>query len=56
MSKEPVSNEELQSDIEHLRQTLSDISHKWSCAECRQDHERLLRELEELQERRLRDK
>ena len=43
---------ELLSDIEHLKQVLADPNRVWSCEECKQDHERLLRYLEELKQRR----
>ena len=36
--------------IDHLKETLSDPAHKWCSEECRQEHEQLLRWLEELQE------
>lgn len=39
---------EIQADIKHLEEVLSDESREWSCDECRKDHERLLLELKEL--------
>ena len=38
--------------ISHLQETLSDSTHKWSCAECREEHEQLAEWLTELKERR----
>lgn len=35
--------------IEHLEETLKDDNHKWSCDECKQEHEQLLHWLMELQ-------
>jgi len=36
--------------IEHLKESLSDQNHEWSCVECKKEHEQLLRWLEELKE------
>ena len=38
--------------IRHLKETLSNEDHKWSCAECKSEHEQLLSWLMELQGRR----
>lgn len=34
--------------IDHLRKTLADEKHEWSCEECRSEHEQLLKWLVEL--------
>ena len=39
----------LQEAIDHLKDTLSDIDHKWNCDKCREEHEQLLEWLIELQ-------
>lgn len=39
---------ELYEAISHLEETLSDKNHKWSCDQCREEHEQLLRWLKEL--------
>ena len=38
--------------IQHLEETLADIDHKWSCAECKSEQEQLLEWLIELKQRR----
>ena len=34
--------------IQHLKETLSDENHEWSCEECKQEHKQLLEWLTEL--------
>lgn len=41
--------------IEHLEETLTNRDHKWSCAECKSEHEQLLEWLIELKQRRSED-
>lgn len=41
--------------IEHLEETLTNIDHKWSCDECKSEHEQLLEWLIELKQRRSAD-
>ena len=38
--------------IDHLEETLIDSDHRWSCAECKSEHEQLLKWLIELKHRR----
>lgn len=45
----------LEEAIAHLRETLNDANHNWSCEECKSEHKQLLEWLIELQERRLKD-
>lgn len=37
----------LESAIQHLKESLSDHTHKWSCEECKAEHEQLLEWLED---------
>lgn len=41
--------------IEHLEETLMNSDHKWSCDECKSEHEQLLEWLIELKNRRSED-
>ena len=41
--------------IQHLEETLASRDHKWSCAECKSEHEQLLEWLIELKQRRSAD-
>ena len=41
--------------IQHLEETLASKDHKWSCAECKSEHEQLLEWLIELKQRRIDD-
>lgn len=41
--------------IEHLEETLTNSDHRWSCAECKSEHEQLLKWLIELKQRRSED-
>lgn len=41
--------------IQHLKEKLSDSSHEWGCEACKQEHEQLLRWLEELRDLKKRD-
>ena len=41
--------------IEHLEETLTNSDHKWSCDECKSEHEQLLKWLIELKHRREKD-
>lgn len=38
---------DLESAIQHLKESLADPTHKWGCEECKQEHEQLLAWLEE---------
>ena len=38
----------LEEAIKHLLEMLSDTDHEWSCEECREEHEQLLKWLVEL--------
>ena len=38
---------DLQSAIQHLKESLTDPTHKWGCEECKQEHEQLLEWLED---------
>ena len=38
----------LEEAIQHLKESLADPTHKWSCEECKQEHEKLLAFLQEL--------
>lgn len=38
---------ELESAIQHLKESLADPTHKWGCEECKQEHEQLLEWLED---------
>lgn len=38
---------ELDSAIQHLKESLADPTHKWACEECKQEHEQLLVWLED---------
>lgn len=38
----------LEEAIKHLEETLSNPNHEWSCAECKAEHEQLLKWLKEL--------
>ena len=38
----------LEEAIEHLKETLNNPEHEWSCAECKAEHEQLLEWLKEL--------
>lgn len=38
---------DLESAIQHLRESLADPTHKWGCEECKQEHEQLLEWLED---------
>lgn len=42
----------LQEGIDHLKDSLDDPKHKWSCKECKEEHEQLLQWLTELQKSR----
>lgn len=38
---------DLDSAIQHLKESLADPTHKWGCEECKQEHEQLLEWLED---------
>lgn len=38
---------DLESAIQHLKESLADPTHEWGCEECKQEHEQLLEWLEE---------
>lgn len=38
---------ELESAIQHLKESLADPTHEWGCEECKQEHEQLLEWLED---------
>lgn len=38
---------ELESAIQHLKESLADPTHKWGCEECKQEHEQLLEWLDD---------
>lgn len=40
---------ELDSAIQHLKESLADTTHKWGCEECKAEHEQLLEWLEDYQ-------
>ena len=39
----------LESAIQHLKESLADHTHKWGCEECKAEHEQLLKWLEDYQ-------
>lgn len=39
----------LEEAIQHLKESLTDPTHKWGCEECKQEHEQLLVWLEDYQ-------
>lgn len=41
--------------IDHLRETLANEKHEWSCEECKSEHEQLLKWLVELKSYRIHD-
>jgi hypothetical protein len=41
---------DLESAIQHLKESLADPTHKWGCEECKQEHEQLLEWLEDYKE------
>lgn len=38
---------DLESAIQHLKESIADPTHKWGCEECKQEHEQLLEWLED---------
>jgi hypothetical protein len=41
---------DLESAIQHLKESLADPTHEWGCEECKQEHEQLLEWLEDYKE------